>query len=178
MNLVVLKAEGVSFALIVDIVLDTEEIVVKPLSQKLREKTCFAGATIMGDGSVALILDALGFYNRVAHMNATHQAEKDTLTSKELSMESFADDDQEVLLLELFDNQVYGIPLILVNRLEKFNARRIEWTGKQPIIKYGNISMPLINVEKTLGCDTYPDFSKFDTEETISCIVMKLKGHF
>ena len=59
-NIVVLQADDRQFGLVVDEINDTEEIVVKPLGKQLKGITCFAGATIMGDGKVALILDVLG----------------------------------------------------------------------------------------------------------------------
>jgi two-component system chemotaxis sensor kinase CheA len=59
-NIVVLKADDRQFGLVVDEINDTEEIVVKPLGKQLKGLACFAGATIMGDGEVALILDVLG----------------------------------------------------------------------------------------------------------------------
>ena len=59
-NIVVLQADGRQFGLVVDEINDTEEIVVKPLGKQLKGISCFAGATIMGDGKVALILDILG----------------------------------------------------------------------------------------------------------------------
>ncbi len=59
-NIVVLQAGDRQFGLVVDDINDTEEIVVKPLSKQLKGVSCFAGATIMGDGRVALILDVLG----------------------------------------------------------------------------------------------------------------------
>ncbi len=59
-NIVVLQADGRPFGLVVERVSDTAEIVVKPLGKQLKNLSCFAGATIMGDGHVALILDVLG----------------------------------------------------------------------------------------------------------------------
>ena len=60
MNIVVLQADGRRFGLIVDGINDTEEIVVKPLGKQLKGVSLFAGATIMGDGRVCLILDVAG----------------------------------------------------------------------------------------------------------------------
>ena len=59
-NIVVLQAEDRQFGLVVDGIKDTQEIVVKPLGKQLKGLNCYAGATIMGDGRVALILDVLG----------------------------------------------------------------------------------------------------------------------
>jgi len=58
-NIVILHADGVPFGIVVDRVCDSEEIVVKPLSKQLDGIACFAGATVMGDGRVCLILDTL-----------------------------------------------------------------------------------------------------------------------
>ena len=63
-NVVVLRADDRAFGLIVDEINDTEEIVVKPLSKQLKSVNIFDGATIMGDGKVALILDVLGLAQR------------------------------------------------------------------------------------------------------------------
>ena len=64
MNIVVLQAESRQFGLVVDDILDTEEIVVKPLGKQLKGISAYSGATIMGDGRVALILDVLGLAQR------------------------------------------------------------------------------------------------------------------
>src|SRR5208283_401260 len=63
-NIVVLRAGTRKFGLVVDDISDTEEIVVKPLGQQLRSISAFAGATIMGDGKAALILDVAGLAQR------------------------------------------------------------------------------------------------------------------
>ena len=60
LNIVVVQVDGHRFGLIVDAINDTEEIVVKPLWQQLKNLNCYAGATIMGDGGIALILDVAG----------------------------------------------------------------------------------------------------------------------
>ena len=64
MNIVVLQADGRRFGLVVDGINDTEEIVVKPLGKQLKGVSLFAGATIMGDGRVSLILDVAGTAQR------------------------------------------------------------------------------------------------------------------
>ena len=63
-NIVVLQAEGRQFGLVVDDILDTQEIVVKPLGKQLKGISAYSGATIMGDGRVALILDVSGLAQR------------------------------------------------------------------------------------------------------------------
>ena len=63
-NIVVLQAADRQFGLVVDGINDTQEIVVKPLWKHLKSLACFAGATVMGDGRVALILDVFGLAQR------------------------------------------------------------------------------------------------------------------
>src|SRR3546814_13959260 len=68
-NIVVLRADDRSFGLVVDGVKDSSEIVVKPLGNHLKGLSTFAGATILGDGSVALILDVMGLAQRAHVIN-------------------------------------------------------------------------------------------------------------
>ena len=63
-NIVVLRNGDRVFGLVVDSINDTEEIVVKPLAKQLKCVSVYAGATIMGDGKVALILDVAGLAQR------------------------------------------------------------------------------------------------------------------
>src|SRR5579885_3799782 len=63
-NIVVLRVEDHQFGLVVDSIHDTQEIVVKPLGRQLKGLSVYSGATIMGDGRVALILDVLGIGQR------------------------------------------------------------------------------------------------------------------
>jgi two-component system chemotaxis sensor kinase CheA len=72
-NIVVLQADGHPFGLVVDKINDTQEIVVKPLGKQLKGVICFAGATIMGDGKVALILDVLGLAQQSNVVSGTNR---------------------------------------------------------------------------------------------------------
>lgn len=176
-NIVILNADGRIYGLIVDEVLDTEEIVVKPLSNKFKDLTYFAGATIMGDGKVALIVDAQGFFNTVDKGHG-HAVEK--LIDEVDNLKQFANDEQEVLLCGLGDQRNYAIPLMLVSRLEEFQASNIEWTGEQAVIKYGNVPMPLINIEKTLKLKGYSllESVKNNPNTIVPCVVVKVRNQF
>ena len=78
----------------VDEINDTEEIVVKPLGKQLKGLTCFAGATIMGDGKVALILDVLGLAQRA---NVVSEVRDRAMADKTKTGDK-ADDRQTLLL--------------------------------------------------------------------------------
>lgn len=176
-NIVILNAEGRVYGLIVDSILDTEEIVVKPLSKKLKNLSLFAGATIMGDGRVALIIDALGFFNTV---DRGHGQKADSMLSETIDLQNYSSEDQEVLLCSLGDDRNYAIPLLLVNRLEEFQSSQVEWTGDQALMKYGNTPMPLINLEKTLKLKgkSLLDNVKENKECNLPCVVVKIRDQF
>lgn len=176
-NIIILSAEDQFFGIIVDEILDTEEIVVKPLSNSLKHLNLFGGATIMGDGKVALILDALGFLNTVSD-NRERVKEDQFGADKEGERLEAAGEMQENLLFKLGDERTYAIPLQLVARLEEFNVKNIEKTGNQPIIRYLNSPMPLINVESTLKLKGKSMLKRFKEEgkEVVSCIVTTIRG--
>lgn len=140
-NIAMLNADGVMFGLIVDTILDTEEIVVKPLNQKLKDINIYAGATIMGDGRVALILDALGFY---AYVSKSSTETKDLIDKHDEVTANAIDESQEYVLCKLKDDAVYAFPLCYVNRLEEFAGSRIEHSGENNLIRYRDAATPLL----------------------------------
>lgn len=169
-NIVILNAEGFVYGLVVDQILDTEEIVVKPLSKELKDLSIYGGATIMGDGSVSLIVDALGFLNT---MNKTNNQKR--VDQPEINEEKNFVYNDEILLCKLADKRTYGMPLILVNRLEEFNASEIEWSGKNPLIRYRDKAMPLISLEKAIGLSQQ---SILETgADIIPAVVVTIRGH-
>jgi len=180
LSVAVLNAEGVTYGLIVDQVLDTQEIVVKPLSKNLKELSVFAGATIMGDGHVALIVDALGFYNKVT-TGTVNKAMKSNVKVEESEDQDSYSESKEILLTELGDGQDYGIPLVLVSRLEELSCSSIEWSGDRALMRYRNKSMPLIDMEKAL--DLKGDSllarvknTEVDKNDRFDCVVVKIGG--
>lgn len=176
-NIVIMTAENLSFGIIVDEILDTEEIVVKPLDNRLKHIPMFGGATIMGDGQVALILDAVGFINTVCQSrNLTPETDVLNIASETLHDQST--DKHESLLFKLHDNRVYALPLSLVARLEEFKFSDIEKTGNQPIVRYLNAPMPLINLERSLGLKDRSALEGFNKQDghPLSCIVATIRG--
>lgn len=141
-NIVVLQADGRPFGLVVDDVRDTAEIVVKPLSKLLKGLSCYAGATVMGDGRVALILDVMG----IAHAgNMIGEGRDSTDSSPETRMEGEADR-QKVLMFRCGDGHRLAVPLVLVDRLEEFPRDRIESAGPRSVVQYRGRILPLIQL--------------------------------
>jgi len=171
LNIIVLKAEGKTYGLIVDSILDTQEIVVKPLDKKLKNVNYYAGSTIMGDGRVALIIDAFGFYNQVDN-KAADQAQEQV---REEQVASNDYESMEVVLFTLEDHRVYGIPLSLINRLEEFDPGSIECVGEQSLIRYRGHSMPLINIEDILNLKGKRQLAEARSDK-VNCIVTNIAG--
>ncbi len=151
--IVVLRAGTGQVGLIIDQVHDTEEIVVKPLSRHVKQLAAFAGATILGDGHVALILDVQGLVTLGGIQ--TEQLDRDILESKEHTR-SGHEDVRSTLLFRLGEDDQYALPLGLVNRLEEFNRSQIEITSGQEVIQYRGDVLPLIRPEQFLQVSVPP----------------------
>jgi two-component system chemotaxis sensor kinase CheA len=146
-DIVVLQAEGRQFGLVVDEVNDTEEIVVKPLGKQLKGISCFAGATIMGDGRVALILDALGLAQR-ANLVSNGRAKVLGDVGK---AENEGDKLQTLLLFTGPDDGRMAIPLSRVDRLEEFPAASVERVGGDAVVQYRGDILPLVPISSIVA---------------------------
>ena len=142
--IVVLQVEDRRFGLVVDAVLDTQEIVVKPLSSLLEHVPVYAGATILGDGSVALILDVLALAQRARVLSTGREPARDTAGHAD------ADDRPEtrsaLLVASVGQARQVAIPLDRVTRLEAFPAASIEYVGNRELVQYGEEILPLVRL--------------------------------
>jgi two-component system, chemotaxis family, sensor kinase CheA len=151
-NIVVLQADGRQFGLVVDDVRDTEEIVVKPLGKELKGVSVFAGATIMGDGRVALILDVLGLGQHSGAVRGTRDAAGPHLgTTRAAAGATDAVAPTTLLLFTVSDEREMAIPLEMVARLEEFPRDRVEVVGRRRVVQYRGEILPLIDLPETLG---------------------------
>jgi len=146
-NMVVLQADGRQFGLIVDEIKDAEEIVVKPLDRRLKGLKTFAGATIMGDGMVALILDVLGLAQRAGIISETGE-HATAAASAEVREESI--EKQAFLVFTGPDGARMAIPLDTLARLEEFAASRVERSGAESVIRYRGMILPLVYLSVAL----------------------------
>jgi chemotaxis protein histidine kinase CheA len=147
-NIVVLQADDRQFGLVVDAINDTEEIVVKPLGKQLKGIATFAGATIMGDGRVALILDVLGLAQQARVVTETRDR---GLVEKATTVREKSKGLQTLLLFRNPDGGRMAIPLSLVARLEEFERTTVEKTGSQYVVQYRGEILPLIFLFSALG---------------------------
>jgi len=162
-NIVVLHADDRQFGLVVEGISDTEEIVVKPLGKQLKGISAFSGATIMGDGKLALILDVMGLAQK-AHVIAEHQ-EKTIVKSS--TAQGSGGDRRTLLIFGLQADDRIAIPLSEVARLEEFKRSDVERSGDQDVVQYRGEIMPLIYLKKVLNVRTATEDSKKELMQAI-----------
>jgi two-component system chemotaxis sensor kinase CheA len=139
----VLAAGSTRFGLVVDDVHDTAEIVVKPLTSHLQGIEVFSGATVMGDGRVALILDAVGLAAHALHTEP--EAFADTNATTVFSQTC------EMLLASIGGDRRVAVALDDIDRLEVFALSDLEHSNGQDIVQYRNTTMPLCHIASRLG---------------------------
>ena len=146
-NIVVLQADDRQFGLVVDKITDSQEIVVKPLGKQLQGISVFAGATIMGDGTVALILDVLGIATKSNVVSEVHDSAGIDMVAHSHERSS---DSQTLLLCRSGGGNRLAIPLAIVARLEEFSDTEVEQAGAQEVVQYRGEIMPLIRLSNML----------------------------
>jgi two-component system chemotaxis sensor kinase CheA len=137
--IVVTQVGNQIFGIVVDGVFHTEEIVVKPMSTKLRHIAMFSGNTILGDGSVIMIIDPNGIAQTVGSASpvaAENDAQRDARVEKALSL----------LVFRAGSPQPKAVPLSLVTRLEEIDCRKIELSNGRHLVQYRGQLMPLVRV--------------------------------
>jgi two-component system chemotaxis sensor kinase CheA len=145
-NIVVVQADDRSFGLVVDRINDTEEIVVKPLGKLLKGLGAYAGATIMGDGKVALILDVPGLAQCAGLQAERGEQAGDTIVAAAQPV----GERQTLLLFGLSGNRSMAIPLSMIARLEEFPIASVEQTGRHEVVQYRDQILPLIRLSELL----------------------------
>ena len=159
--IVVLQADGRQFGVVVDEITDTEEIVVKPLGRQLRHIALYAGATIMGDGRVALILDANALAKQAGMVSDSSQSGTRT---------GAASDDVErttLLVLGLSDGRRAALPLSAVDRLEQFPVRQLERIGGHEVVQYRGEILPVVRLDRAL--QSYDEQVDTDPIQVVVC---------
>ncbi|KLK94344.1 ATPase [Microvirga vignae] len=135
------------FGILVDGVFHTEEIVVKPMSSKLRHIQLFSGNTILGDGAVVLIVDPNGLARMVGSGAQNNEFQNDvTLDQAIAAVEELT----SLLVFRGGGNSLKAVPLSLVTRLEEIDASTIEWASGRPVVQYRGRLMPIVSCDEDL----------------------------
>jgi two-component system chemotaxis sensor kinase CheA len=165
-NIVVLQADNRQFGLVVERISDSVEIVVKALGQHLKAIPLFAGATIMGDGRVGLILDVVGLAQRAGVVGESRERTVAAIDGRGEGSDSTTD---AVLVLRTPDDGRLGLPLAEVDRLEEFPLTALESASGRSVVQYRDQILPLVE----LGGSTH----RPDGEDTIQVIVHRNGEH-
>ena len=141
---VVTQVGSDTFGIVVDGVFHTEEIVVKPMSSKLRHIEMFSGNTILGDGSVILIIDPNGIAQALGSVARTHaSARHDAVARQDPAIEQ----NMSLLVFRAGSQQPKAVPLALVTRLEEIDCRTIEIANGRHLVQYRGQLMPLVSID-------------------------------
>ncbi len=165
LNIVIVSSGFFRYGLIVEKLYDNMEIVIKPLGRHLKKCLEYAGATIMGDGRVALIIDIAGIAN-LAAVNTLQRniasEEKELIEEKET---------HSYLLFRNSPEEHCAMPINLVDRVEHITADKIENVGGRRVMQYRGKSLPLVRLEDAATCTPLKD------DQQLAVIVFKIKGH-
>ncbi len=169
-NIVVLQVDSRRFGLVVDEVNDAEEIVVKPLSKHLKGIKAYAGATIMGDGKLALILDVLGLAGAAG---VTSESRERPVAKAVHETQGNATNKQEFVLFQGPGESRMALPLGSLARLEEFPKSQVERSGNQWTVQYRGQILPLVWVSQALDGERDP-FRDSDSSasQTIQVLVL------
>jgi len=142
--IVVTQVGSQTFGIVVDGVFHTEEIVVKPMSTKLRHIEMFSGNTILGDGAVIMIIDPNGIAKALgAAGSASHEIVDENAAMRASTAEQLT----SLLVFRAGTNQPKAVPLALVTRLEEIAADKIELSNGRHMVQYRDQLMPLVQME-------------------------------
>ncbi len=170
MHILVLKVGIHRFGLVVDELLNNEEIVVKPLSSFLKKCKCYGGATILGDGKVAMILDPTGIANYM-EMKFT-DVEQENLAQENLDAKKQEVESQRLLMFKNGTEENFVMNIDLVSRIDKVPATDIECVDKKEFIQYQGKSLRVLRLHDFLPV------SKPETDpEIMYVIIPKLVKH-
>jgi two-component system chemotaxis sensor kinase CheA len=151
-TIAVLRSDNNEFGLVVDEVLETQEIVVKPLGAALGSLSLFAGAAVMGDGRIALILDVLGLAGagRVQHASVSIGS----TVKEDASLLAASSDLRSLLVVRTDGDRNVAVPLELVARLEEVPVTALERVGSTTVVQYRGDLLPVVEVDGGWGSTT------------------------
>ena len=148
LNIAVVSSGDMKYGLVVDALFDSEEIVVHPLGRHLKQTKGYAGATIMGDGKVALILDVMELA-QLAELSPVHESTR----AKELAKEQAAalkigKDRQSLLVFRNGHAEQFAVPLNQVLRIEKISADDVAILGGRKVMQYRGGNLLLFTMDQ------------------------------
>jgi len=169
LNLVIIQTSNLTYGLFVDALRDTEEIVVRPLGMHVKGCQEFSGATILGNGQVAMILDATGLA-RKARLNALDDTEEARKLEQALRKQQEASDAMQLLCFNNRDNEPCALPLHQIRRIERVTAEQIDNLGGVRTMTYRKSQLPLVCLSDVA------QVNEIDLNDRLIVLVMKTSG--
>ncbi len=155
-NIAVVSAGSYKYGLVVDELKDSEEIVVKPLGRHMKRCAGYAGATIMGDGRVALILDVSNLA-QMAELTTMAETERVAKAAREAqAAKDMAQDKASLLLFKNGEAEYFAAPLNLVERIERIASSTIEQVGGKKVVQYRGGALPLYELSQVTQVPSLP----------------------
>jgi two-component system, chemotaxis family, sensor kinase CheA len=166
LSIVVLRVSGERFGLIVDSVVDTEEIVVKSLHDQLKDCSAYAGAAVLGNGRVAMILDIMAL---AGLGNLQFGSAEGNLHRGKRAY----DDHQTVLQFNIGGSERFAVPLCLITRVQEIDSGQIRRVHGREYLNYRENMIPLVRIEQAV-----PEFSTNYAADNLSVIIPKSQKPF
>jgi two-component system, chemotaxis family, sensor kinase CheA len=148
LNIVVVSTGAMKYGLVVDELNDSEEIVVKPLGRHLKNCKEYAGATIMGDGRVALILDVANLANMYGLTSVEGSDRAAEVAVEHSDVEKAGNEKHSILIFRSSDDEQFAIPINYVERIEKIKDTDVEEVGEKKVMKYRGGSLALFTIDQ------------------------------
>jgi two-component system chemotaxis sensor kinase CheA len=170
-RIAILTSENRTFGLVVDEIEDSADIVVKPIPAFLKEINAYSGATILGDGAIALTIDVSGLA-KLAGLTA--REDQESLPREHISLqgdlrnqreEKISANHTEYLRVDIRSKGSYAIPLKAVSRLEEIASSEVQSAGDRKVVKYRGSLLPLVSIANALGIN--PDWPRLEKIPTV-----------
>jgi len=152
-NIAIVFAGNYKYGLVVDRFYDSEEIVVKPVGRHLKKHKAYAGATIMGDGKVSLILDILN----LAQLAGLSNVSESNRLSKKLNRETSPEGVKEsIVMFKNMETEYFAASFEHVQRIERFKIDDIEKIENKNVIQYRGNVLRLYEISEIANVDVLP----------------------
>jgi len=163
LTIVIIQADNYQFGLVVDTIEDIQDIVVKPLGKQFKALSLFAGATIMGDGRVALIIDAVN----LAKLAGLQEKQQLLSSVSNTNIPAAGEESQLILLFQGPQGAPMGIPIAIALRLEEIQRTAVEKIGNQEVVQSSGRILPLIDLKSIFPGDEATPTAETDTLQLV-----------
>ena len=163
-KIIIVEEKENRFGIVVDDVFKNQEVIVKTLDMGFPGQDIYRGMAVTGEGTLGFVLSLKILLDKICHQKRIKTLRKPCLGNGIL--EQPARVGKQMLLCQSENEMVYGIPLVFVDRIEKFKKEYIEWSGEQAVIRYQGKVLPVTN---------FGLLSENNNEE-IYCIIVDVNG--